>query len=163
MKGKSVRAQVFNKYGGKCCWCGEVLQNGWHVDHREPVVRLMKRVEQHWRHKETKEKIELAGFRKLREMQENEASNWQYMPAKEVFDRFQYPERNTVENMMPACASCNINKHGESIEGFRAMIEKFVNSLNSYSTQYKIAKRYGLIQETQAKVIFYFEKLNNAA
>jgi hypothetical protein len=28
------------------------------------------------------------------------------------------------------------------------------------STQYKFAKRYGLVQETENKVVFYFETFN---
>lgn len=67
------------------------------------------------------------------------------------------PENDTFENKIPACASCNINKHGMSIEEFRQLIEGFINSLNLRMVQYKIAKRYGLIKETGIKVVFYFE------
>jgi hypothetical protein len=34
--------------------------------------------------------------------------------------------------------------------------------LNEVSTQYKIAKRYGLVTENEIEVIFYFEKINNS-
>ncbi len=70
-----------------------------------------------------------------------------------------HPERDCIENKMPACASCNINKRDQSIEQFRMMIKKFIQSLNNNSVQYKIAKRYGLIVESDIDVIFYFEKL----
>lgn len=36
---KQDREIVFNKYGGKCAYCGTPLVKGWHVDHIEPVVR----------------------------------------------------------------------------------------------------------------------------
>lgn len=36
---KSQRLKVFNKYGGKCAYCGCELQKGWHADHIKPVVR----------------------------------------------------------------------------------------------------------------------------
>jgi len=70
-----------------------------------------------------------------------------------------HPERLTVENQMPSCPSCNINKHSNSLEEFRNLISNFVNSLNERSTQYKIAKRYRLVVETPRPVVFYFETL----
>jgi hypothetical protein len=59
--------------------------------------------------------------------------------------------------MNPACASCNIQKNSYSLEQFRTNIKQFVNSLNEYSTQYKFAKRYGLVSENNIDVKFYFE------
>ena len=71
---------------------------------------------------------------------------------------YEHPERLNIDNQMPSCPSCNINKHSDSIEGFRSLIAGFINSLNRDSTQYKIAKRYGLITETKKPVVFYFEQ-----
>lgn len=34
---KNERHIVFDKYGGKCAYCGCELQKGWHVDHIEPA------------------------------------------------------------------------------------------------------------------------------
>jgi 5-methylcytosine-specific restriction endonuclease McrA len=68
------------------------------------------------------------------------------------------PENDTKSNLMPSCPSCNINKHSLSLENFRKLIENFIVSLNKNSTQYKIAKRYGLIIETKIEVVFYFEE-----
>ena len=34
---KNERRIVFDKYGGKCAYCGCELQKGWHVDHIEPA------------------------------------------------------------------------------------------------------------------------------
>lgn len=36
---KSERQKVFQKYGGKCAYCGCELQKRWHADHIEPIVR----------------------------------------------------------------------------------------------------------------------------
>jgi len=69
------------------------------------------------------------------------------------------PHNHTLENFNPSCASCNIQKSSLTLEQFRRSIAQYVNSLNMYSTQYKIAKRYGLIQETNIEVKFYFETL----
>lgn len=71
------------------------------------------------------------------------------------------PERDTFENKMPSCPSCNINKHNLSIEQFRAFIADFPRTLGHRVT-YQIAKRYGLIIETGAKVVFWFEKFESA-
>ena len=34
---KNQRQIVFDKYRGKCAYCGCDLQKGWHVDHIEPA------------------------------------------------------------------------------------------------------------------------------
>jgi 5-methylcytosine-specific restriction endonuclease McrA len=132
---KADRQKVFEKFSGRCAYCGCELEKGWHLDHIEPVVRLYKT-----------EKVSVGP----------NSWDWKWV---DKFQGFQYPERDTIENALPACASCNINKHGDSIEGFRATITKFVESLNKYSVQYKIAKRYGLINETGNNVKFYFETI----
>lgn len=68
------------------------------------------------------------------------------------------PHNDTEENKVPACASCNIEKHSYTIEQFRRNISNFINSLNKYHNQYKFAKKYGLVQETDKEVEFWFEK-----
>jgi len=67
------------------------------------------------------------------------------------------PENDNLENHNPSCGSCNRQKHSQSLEGFRQSIAQFVKSLNQYHNQYKFAKRYGLVQETNKPVVFYFE------
>lgn len=69
------------------------------------------------------------------------------------------PENNHIDNFNPSCPSCNIIKGSLSLESFRKVIAKFVPSLNRDSTQYKFAKRYGLVKETDVEVIFYFERV----
>ena len=101
------RETIFNKYGGRCAYCGEPLRKAWHVDELLPIHR-----------------------------------------------KYKY---DCLENQMPACASCNINKHRLSLEEFRALIWGFVRSLNRDSTQYKVARRYGLIVEAVKPIVFYFE------
>lgn len=127
---KSDRQNIFDKYGGRCAYCGCELQKGWHVDEIEPVRR-------NWTHE------------------------WDTDKGKHVrrIVGVVHPERFHIDNQNPACASCNINKHSESIEQFRKNIAAYMKHLNEISTQYKIAKRYGLIQETGIDVKFYFEAL----
>lgn len=44
------------------------------------------------------------------------------------------------------------------LESWRKIIKGHIVSLNRDSTQYKIAKRYGLIDETEIDVTFWFEQ-----
>lgn len=68
------------------------------------------------------------------------------------------PENNRLDNFNPSCPSCNIIKGSNSLEAFRKTVAGFVKSLNRDSTQYKFAKRYGLLAETEIDVTFWFEK-----
>lgn len=118
---KYTRQQVFDKYGGKCAYCGcDLPLKGWHNDHLQPVVRNLKT------------------------------------------GAHEFPERDCLDNCMPACASCNINKHSMSLEHFREAITGYVRSLNLRMVQYKMAKKYGLVVEIEAPVVFYFEKITPA-
>ena len=139
MTKKKDRELIFNKYKGRCAYCGEELQKGWHVDELLPVVRL-------WKYKKD----------------ENGEYEMDKYGCNIKVNYMEYPERLTIDNQMPSCPSCNINKHSLSLEGFRNLIQNFTTSLNRDSTQYKIAKRYGLIEETQKRVIFYFEKVQES-
>lgn len=124
---KADRETVFNKYAGKCAYCGTDLVKGWHVDHLEAIKR-----------------------------------NSVYDRAKGRYitdGTCKRPENENMINYMPACASCNINKHSMPLESFRSFINGFVTSLNRDSTQYKIAKRYGLVVEEIKPIVFYFEGL----
>lgn len=126
---KALREQIRMKFGGRCAYCGCELQKGWHVDEIEPVRR---------NHKYNREK-----------------GKWEIDKENPMM----HPERLHIDNQNPACASCNINKHSESLEDFRKAIKGYMKHLNERSTQYKIAKRYGLITETDIEVVFYFETL----
>ena len=77
--------------------------------------------------------------------------------------RTKVPEQlnESIENLTPACPSCNIMKHSLSIEQFREQIKQFVQSLNKYNNQYKFAKKYGLVTENDIEVKFYFETLKD--
>lgn len=69
------------------------------------------------------------------------------------------PKANHIDNYMPSCPSCNINKHGDTIEGFRESIKGYLRSLNLRIVQYKMVKKYGLVLETEDEVVFHFEKV----
>lgn len=65
---------------------------------------------------------------------------------------------NHIDNLFPSCYSCNSYKDSMDIETFRNELGQLIARLNKYSTQYKIAKRFGMIEETAKPVVFYFEK-----
>jgi len=146
------RQQVYDKFNGRCAYCGCELQKGWHVDEILPVRRKYKYIHPHWRNKTTGEQMPIL----MDGMNRNE---WEYRVGKNVQDGCYNPENYNLDNQNPACASCNINKHEMSLEEFRGLISGFMKHLNENSTQYKFAKRYGLVVETDIKVKFYFETL----
>ncbi len=153
---KSDRQIIFNKFNGRCAYCGDPLQKGWHVDELLPCRRKYKIVRAHYILKATGEKAD------VRHLTENEFTKdkFEFVHEKTASDGYSHPERLHIDNQMPACPSCNINKHSMSLDGFRELIENFTRTLNENSVQYKIAKRYGLIKETKnKKVVFYFETL----
>ena len=76
--------------------------------------------------------------------------------------KLEFPENDTFENKMPSCPSCNRLKSSMQLETFRTIIFGMVNPLNKYHTQYQVAKRYGLVKETEIEIIFYFEKVDRS-
>ncbi len=150
MTKKQQRDLVFNKYNGLCAYCGTELQKGWHIDEIEPVRRNRKWIPPQFVHKVT-------GL--PRDKKSEITDDYEWREGKWVSDGCMHPERFNLDNQMPACASCNINKHSLGLEEFRKLIQGFMKHLNEVSTQYKIAKRYGLVTETIKPVVFFFERV----
>lgn len=125
---KTDRELIFNKYDGKCAYCGCELTKGWHADHIEPIVR-------DFIYNKNKQRFETNGI-------------------------YRNPENENLQNYNPSCPSCNIQKNSYTLEQFRENIKQFVNSLNQYSTQYKFAKKYGLVSENDIEVKFHFETVS---
>ena len=65
---------------------------------------------------------------------------------------------DSIDNMLPACRSCNHYKSTLTLEQFRGNIERMPDVLMRDSTTYKIASRFGVIKVVRPKVTFYFEK-----
>lgn len=129
---KKQRAELKMKFGGHCAYCGELLGDKWHADHFEPVVRDFK-----W------EKCSKKGC----------------LVAKQTGELLK-PENDTMDNMMPACIRCNLNKSSIPLEGWRNILSNYINGLNNHGkyAMYQHAKRFGLVQETNQPVVFFFEK-----
>lgn len=125
------RELIWNKTGGKCFYCGcELPKKGWHADHFHPIVREIVPVKN------------ISGI------------TTGYTTGKEC----QYPELDTVENMVPSCAPCNNFKHSYSIDGYRKIIaEQFKNTLKN-STGLRQLERLGLVDLSEKPVEFWYEK-----
>lgn len=74
--------------------------------------------------------------------------------------KLDYPARDTLANLMPACPPCNISKYTFGLEQWRRNLEHMTSVLTSSSTTYRHAVRFGTIVETHKPVVFYFERLH---
>jgi len=63
-----------------------------------------------------------------------------------------------IENLVPACRSCNNYKSSLTLEKFRAAIERFPAVLLRDSVTYRNAVRFGMVEPKPHKVVFYFER-----
>lgn len=63
---------------------------------------------------------------------------------------------NDIDNLLPACRSCNFYKSTYDIEKFRKRISTITQRLPKEFI-YRVALDFGLIKETSKEVIFYFE------
>lgn len=73
------------------------------------------------------------------------------------------PENDHLENMNPSCAPCNIDKHASTLDGWRMKLSRTLTVLNNNNPTYRHAKRFGLLQETDHEIKFYFERIGEAA
>ena len=70
------------------------------------------------------------------------------------------PERNTVTNMMPACAPCNLHKGGYTLEGWRDIIQRSAAIVRAQTSTFKAGERFGVITVSDAPVVFHFERVD---
>ena len=68
-------------------------------------------------------------------------------------------ENDTIDNMLPACRSCNHYKSTFSLEQFRERISKMHSVLMRDSVTYKNAVRFGIVKRIDKPIVFYFETL----
>ena len=68
------------------------------------------------------------------------------------------PEFDVVGNFMPSCAPCNIDKHAMNLEEWRKKLSRTLDVLNRNYPTYRHARRFGLVAETAAPIVFYFER-----
>lgn len=69
-----------------------------------------------------------------------------------------WPERDCIENLVPACRPCNIHKSVYSLEEWRRILQNSGEVLTRNYATYKHAKRFGLVVELKPTVVFFFER-----
>jgi hypothetical protein len=129
---KAQREQVRMMFGGRCAYCGCELGDRWHADHIEPVMRRYR----------------------LQHVEGDPRRSLRFVPTGEVWNE----SANRIDNFFPACVPCNIDKTVYPLEEWRQVLANRIRTLNNTSC-YRHAKRFGLVQETGAAIVFYFEKL----
>lgn len=129
---KKQREKLRMKFGGRCAYCGcELPERGWHADHVEAVHR----------------KLEI-------DEEERAKGRWKLKQTGESFR----PENDTLENMFPACAPCNLFKSVFDLEEFRRQIALQTGRALKSSVNFRTAERFGQVQITPSPIVFWFEK-----
>ena len=126
--GKERRIEVWNKFKGHCAYCGE------EIELREMQVDHI--IPKGFFINQIKNKFGVPDFLK-------------HLSVDDV---------NHIDNLFPSCRVCNKWKSAHHLELFRTELQSQVKRLNEYSSNYRIAKKYGLIVENDIKVEFYFER-----
>lgn len=75
---------------------------------------------------------------------------------------FERPDNNRINNLFPSCPPCNIDKHAMTLEQWRQKLANGPDVLNRNQATYRHSIRFGLVQETAAPVVFYFERLQES-
>lgn len=120
---KSEREHLRGKFGGRCAYCGCILNGRWHADHAEPVGR-----------------------------------NCQLVGNAFVFDgTVRNPEADTVDNLVPSCAPCNIDKGPDGIEAWRERLCRSALMLRRDVPKFRHAERFGIVSVSNAPIRFWFE------
>jgi len=155
---KKDRQIVFDKCNGRCAYCGDPLQKGWYIDHKEPIHRNYERGKPYYKSR-TGKRISVEEYHLI----EEDVIRWgyDYKSGDSKVVGCDKPELDNIDNMLPACFSCNNYKHSATLEIFRKQIATALDKLNRDHTIYKIGKRFGLLHETPKPIVFYFETLQN--
>jgi len=124
------RERIYQKFDGKCAYCGCDLPDKWHIDHIKPIFRGSGNT---------------VGF-----MFEGK---WVQKA------RSEYAGTDTEDNMYPACPQCNIAKSNLTVEEFRRSILSTIEFLRHYDAKFRLAERYRVIEtyEIDLDLVFYFE------
>ena len=127
---KINRQEVYNKCGGHCAYCGE-----------EITIKEM----------QVDHIIPVSFF-------SDHIENNKRVPK--FLSHLKGTDVNHIDNLFPSCRVCNKWKSAFDLEFFRSELSEQVRRLNDYSSNYRIAKRYGLISEVNIPIVFYFEKIS---
>lgn len=62
------------------------------------------------------------------------------------------------DDLIPVCGECSSSRGNASTEAFRALLSEQVARAQRHSVNFRTALRFGLVSETAAPVVFWFEK-----
>ena len=127
---KKDREKLRMMFGGRCAYCGyELPVKGWHADHVEPVYRKMKYVQSAY-------------------------GSGGLAATGEVY----FPERDTFDNLFPACQPCNTHKGPLLLDSWRKELERITGILQRGYPTYRHAVRFGQVVERPGPIVFWFEQ-----
>lgn len=69
-------------------------------------------------------------------------------------------EMYSIDNLLPTCRQCNFYKSSMDLETFRKRLTTTLMENLQKTFQYRLALKYGLIEEHIEPIRFYFETLN---
>jgi hypothetical protein len=131
------RTALRMKFGGFCAYCGCELGPRWHADHVKAVERVLV--------------VDEAARRQF--------GVWRLKQTGEVHR----PHLDTVDNLFPACAPCNLYKGVFSVEEFRRQLQNMADVLARSNGTFRNAVRFGLVQVAPAApLVFHFERWSAA-
>ncbi len=67
-------------------------------------------------------------------------------------------ERDTIDNIVPACRACNLFKRDFTLEQFRHEVSKQVERAREKSVNFRTAERFGQIVVKESPIVFWFEQ-----
>lgn len=65
------------------------------------------------------------------------------------------------ENFMPTCRQCNFYKSTMTVEDFRKRLQTTMMNNLRKNFRYRLAVKYGLVEEKTKNIVFYFETLSH--
>ncbi len=68
------------------------------------------------------------------------------------------PGNDAIENIVPACAPCNLFKSVFSADDFKREIELQIERTRKQSVNFRTAERFGLIKINNNPVVFWYER-----
>lgn len=96
---------------------------------------------------------------------ELEYKDMQVDHIKSIYSNMDYKQTMTeqemysIENLLPACRQCNFYKSVFNLEVFRERLQTTMIKNLRKNFGYRLAVKYGLVEEKMKPITFYFEKL----
>ena len=144
---KKLREQVYQKYNGRCAYCGcELAIKDMQVDHLIPNYILDNPVYLESRNNLTD--IEKKALSAVTETYADEFGK----------ERFIAIRGDHPDNLMPTCRQCNFYRQTSTLNDFRHNIEETLWHKLEKDFNYRLLTKYGCIEEHRKQITFYFEK-----